>query len=851
MGRKNIKAGSLYFDIIAKTEKIQKDIAQAKQEIVKETKKIERGLRGIQKETDKTAKKLGDMGKGKAKKGFDGINLSVKELKLRLIDLDAKMKRLSATTGLSVEALSKVGGGRTKIAFQSIQREIESTKLQINKLAAASKNAAKHMHSSGNRIKNMFKMMAIRMAAFYVVLRGARAALNFTKEAKNAARDALETQTKFEQVFYSIRTEAEITAKALALSFGLANTTARELLGNTGDLLVGFGFTEKKSLELAKQMVTLAGDLSSFKNISGGVPKVLNLMISAMSGITQASKAVGVVISQRDKDFMKLVATLQKTKGLTFQQARALAVLNEFFKQSKVAVGDYQRTKDNLANTERRLNEEFLQLKITLGRELTPVFLGATRAALGLLRAFTDDAMDKAIRKLTELGVKGKELEDILKFRDSKNKTNNLEEAKLNLKKAVDYAKEVARMNDRTTVPILMFMSKNLKGRIKLTNNLKDSVAKLTEERIKNGTALTKEEQLQTFILNIFKEIVDAQKNIIDLEKEKNKKVKETNDNLKKTKIVSVKEVVKKIELQRTLRELNNNITSEFIDNAKNELRALLKTNDKIEDRIILLQELKKLNKEFSQAEDYIFRTGGNLLKSPKGAPDKLTPGEKIIAARGKTDYGSLGDNMKEVNGNADETKKSLLDLIDTSAILRGGFEEAGRTIAQAFGNAITLFKNANSVLQQFLNTLIKSIAQMFIMAAISKGLKLWNPLGLFSAAKGGEFVGTNTGVKKMASGGSFIVPPGYPNDSFPLFVQSGEHVSVTAAGNVRDKISNQEVVKMLNKVNDSIQALNLNTINNNKPAQIILVTSDPTARVKSDNQIQNRLRRGNIQSEL
>jgi len=34
-----------------------------------------------------------------------------------------------------------------------------------------------------------------------------------------------------------------------------------------------------------------------------------------------------------------------------------------------------------------------------------------------------------------------------------------------------------------------------------------------------------------------------------------------------------------------------------------------------------------------------------------------------------------------------------------------------------------------------------------------------------------------------LAQGGDFIVPPGYPNDSFPMRVESGEHVSVTPAG--------------------------------------------------------------------
>jgi hypothetical protein len=38
-------------------------------------------------------------------------------------------------------------------------------------------------------------------------------------------------------------------------------------------------------------------------------------------------------------------------------------------------------------------------------------------------------------------------------------------------------------------------------------------------------------------------------------------------------------------------------------------------------------------------------------------------------------------------------------------------------------------------------------------------------------------------GPLEGASGLDFVVPPGYPNDSFPMRVQSGEHVQVTPAG--------------------------------------------------------------------
>ena len=84
------------------------------------------------------------------------------------------------------------------------------------------------------------------------------------------ASDFEETDSKFKTVFSSIEDKAEATAKTFRKSFGLSSQSAKELLSSTGDLLVGFGFTEDSALSLATQVNELAVDLASFTNFSGG-----------------------------------------------------------------------------------------------------------------------------------------------------------------------------------------------------------------------------------------------------------------------------------------------------------------------------------------------------------------------------------------------------------------------------------------------------------------------------------------------------------------------------------------------------------------------------------------------------
>jgi len=114
--------------------------------------------------------------------------------------------------------------------------------------------------------------------------------------------------------------------------------------------------------------------LSSFTNFSGGAKGASDALTKAILGETESAKSLGIVIRQNTKEFRNEVAQLQKSKGLTEQQAKALVILDQAYTQSAKAVGDYERTKDSLANTERRLNEEFKEFQEDIGGQLAGTY---------------------------------------------------------------------------------------------------------------------------------------------------------------------------------------------------------------------------------------------------------------------------------------------------------------------------------------------------------------------------------------------------------------------------------------------------------------------------------------------
>lgn len=197
---------------------------------------------------------------------------------------------------------------------------------------------------------------------------------------KNAARDAEETRSKFATVFKDVGPDAEKMADQLAAGYGIAGTKARELIGDTGDILTGFGFTQKSALELSTKMNKLAVDLASFTNFAGGAEGASKALTKAMLGEAESVKALGIVIRQDTPEYKNLVQGIQRTQKVSLIQAKALAALRIATEQSKNAIGDFARTQEHLANQERITAASTQDLKEAFGKILLPIALKLTLA---------------------------------------------------------------------------------------------------------------------------------------------------------------------------------------------------------------------------------------------------------------------------------------------------------------------------------------------------------------------------------------------------------------------------------------------------------------------------------------
>jgi len=297
-------------------------------------------------------------------------------------------------------------GKQVKRESASLSREISSdfakTDRTIDKTSSSLARMSKSIFSLKGALVGLGVGLAVRQLA------------DFTGGLLKAASDAEEVSNKFNVVFDGIKERADASAKALEKGFGLSSKSSEELLANTADLLIGFGFTRESALELSSATQQLAGDLASFNNLE--TADASERITKALTGEVESLKALNVVIRQDTKEYKDLVSSIQATEGATLLQAKALANLRIVAEQSINSIGDFDRSILSVANQTKILTGSWENLRVELGDTLLPV---ASKVIKETLIPAVKDLSDLIVQNkdnITEFATKG--VESITAFKE-------------------------------------------------------------------------------------------------------------------------------------------------------------------------------------------------------------------------------------------------------------------------------------------------------------------------------------------------------------------------------------------------------------------------------------------------
>ena len=231
-------------------------------------------------------------------------------------------------------------------------------------------DADKSLDTFGNKLGKFAKRAGVALAAF-----GAAAgalAIKVGKDAVLAASDLAEEVSKAEVVFGDSAAAINEWAEGAATAFGQSRRDATAAASNFAIFGKSAGLADEDLVDFSTDLTELASDLASFNNTSP--EDAVQALGAALRGESEPIRRYGVLLNEqslRQKAFeMGIISTT--TQALQPQQ-RVLAAQQLILEQTSDAQGDFARTSDGLANSQRILAANLEDVKATLGEALLPI----------------------------------------------------------------------------------------------------------------------------------------------------------------------------------------------------------------------------------------------------------------------------------------------------------------------------------------------------------------------------------------------------------------------------------------------------------------------------------------------
>jgi hypothetical protein len=281
------------------------------------------------------------------------------------------------------------GVARAEDEFEELRREVDKTDDELRKVERQAKATGDDLERAGKKGKGAFSGLTRGVLAFGAALGGIaalRGLIGFFGDAIDSASDLEESTSKAQVVFGSFFDDIQRFSTTAPQALGLANSAALEFTGTFGNLFVALGLSQQAAADLAPEIVQLGADLASFNNIE--VTDALDKLRAGLVGEAEPLRALGVNLTAATTNAKAMELGLVDVNGVITEAAKVQARYALILEQTATAQGDFSRTSEGLANTQRTLNAELENFKAAVGEALVPAFeaiLAAAPAALELL----------------------------------------------------------------------------------------------------------------------------------------------------------------------------------------------------------------------------------------------------------------------------------------------------------------------------------------------------------------------------------------------------------------------------------------------------------------------------------
>ncbi len=229
-------------------------------------------------------------------------------------------------------------------------------------------NAAKAEFATlqGTGSKAMFLLQRAAIPAAAAI--GSIAAV--IKPANDAASDFQEATSKVNVVFGRASKSIKDFASTAATSLGQSKQSVLDAAGVFGTFGKAAGLAGDDLATFTTDFVTLSTDLASFNNTTP--EEAITAIGAALRGESEPLRRYGVLLNDAVLRQEAMTLGIYDGKGALTAQQKVLAAQAAIYKQTGDAQGDFLRTSDGLANSQRTLGAIFKNVQIELGTKLLP-----------------------------------------------------------------------------------------------------------------------------------------------------------------------------------------------------------------------------------------------------------------------------------------------------------------------------------------------------------------------------------------------------------------------------------------------------------------------------------------------
>lgn len=208
------------------------------------------------------------------------------------------------------------------------------------------------------------------------------------KKSIDDASNLNETISKTGVIFDSGKKAIEDFASTAAQKLGLSKQSAMDAASTFATFGKSAGMAGEDLVGFSTKLVGLSSDLASFYNTSP--EDAIYAIGAALRGESEPIRRYGVLLNDATLKQTAMEMGLYSGTGALSMQAKVLASQQEILNQTSDAQGDFARTADGLANSQRIAAAEAQNASASFGQVLLPVYERLVKMLSAVIGAFAD-----------------------------------------------------------------------------------------------------------------------------------------------------------------------------------------------------------------------------------------------------------------------------------------------------------------------------------------------------------------------------------------------------------------------------------------------------------------------------